>query len=297
MIFEKTLPLILIFVLGVFLKKQCILIERDADTLSKILVYIVVPIIIVNSFFSIVFEPSLIYLPLSALIILSSFLALGFVLAKLLKLKSKTFGSFITAFSTLEIGTIGYAFVLSAFGKIGLSKIVLFDAMNAIFLFTVVYFVSCKFGKGGLSLKQTIGKILKTPLIWAIFIGIFLNLIGFKNEFFSDFSDIVGGSAIFLIMILLGLEFKPSISSLKLPVITVILKTGFGLILGFIVSYIFGLEGVERIVVIIASCLPPSIITLVFAKENDLDMEFTANLISVSLPFAIIFITILVNFL
>lgn len=297
MIFEKTAPLILIFLLGFLLKKKGIVTEKDSGILSKLLVYVVVPIIIINSFSNIIFEPSLIYIPLSALIVVFSFLISGYILAKLLKLENKTRGAFMVAFPTLEGGTIGYAFMLSAFGELGLSRIVLFDAVNAFFLFTVVYFVSCRLGKGGTSLKQAVEKILKTPLVWAIFTGIFLNLIGFKNGFFTNFSDIVGGSTIFLIMILLGLEFKPSFSSLKLPVITIMLKTGFGLALGLILSYVFGLDGIERAAVVIGSSLPPSIITLIFAKENDLDTEYAANLISVSLPFAVIFLTILVSFL
>lgn len=271
--------------------------KKDSNIFSKLLINVVVPIVIIDSFYKATLEFDLIYLPLAALIVVVSLTFFGYIFSRLLMLKNKTRGSFITIFPTLEGGTIGYAFMLAAFGEIGLSRIVLFDAANAIYLFIVVYFISCILGGTNMSVRESVVKIFKTPLIWAIFIGIFLNLIGFQNIFVSNLFDVIGKGFLFLVMIFLGLEFQPSISSLKLPFITIGIKTAIGLLLGVVVSMIFGLGGVERIAVIIGSSLPPSIITLIFAKENNLDVEYTANLISVALIFAIIFLSILINFL
>lgn len=100
-----------------------------------------------------------------------------------------------------------------------------------------------------------------------------------------------------LVMLMLGLEFQPKISSFKLPCITILLKTFFGLALGWLVVRIFGLGGLERIAVLVGASLPPSIMTLIFSEENDLDTEYNANLISLALPFALIFFLVFSNFL
>lgn len=122
---EKTLSLIFIFLLGFFLKRKNILEKKDAKIIGRLLINLVVPVVIINSFSKTYLTLDLIYLPISALIIVSFLTILGYLFARILNLKNKTRGAFITAFPTLEGGTIGYAFMLSAFGELGLSRIVL----------------------------------------------------------------------------------------------------------------------------------------------------------------------------
>jgi len=297
MVLEKTLPLIVIFLILYFLKRKSILEKKDSKVFGKVLINLVIPVVIISSFSNINLEASLIYLPISALIIVSLLTIFGYLFAKILKLKDKTRGAFITTFPTLEGGTIGYAFMLAAFGELGLSRIILFDFANAIFLFTVVYFISGSFGKNNVRLKESVVKFLKAPLIWAIFIGLFLNIVGFQNVFLTNLFETISSSILLLVMLMLGLEFHPKISSFKLPALTILLKTSVGLSLGLLISMIFGLSGIERIAVIIGASLPPSIITLIFSEENNLDTEYVANLLSIALPFSLIFLMVLIDFI
>lgn len=295
MIFYKTAPLFYIFLLGYFLKRKGIIDRKDSRISGKLLLNVVFPAIIINSFSGIVLEPNLISLPLAALIVVTSLLLLGYFLAYALKLSGKTRSTFIITFPTLEGGAIGYAFMLSAFGQLGLSRIVLFDFVNAIFLFTVVYFLACRFGENSPDLKKSLIKIIQTPILWSIGIGILFSIIGFRNIFLSSFLDTIGSSVLFLAMILLGLEFEPSFKLFKLPALAVLLKTAIGFTLGWLVAILFHLGGVERIAVILGASLPPSILTLVFSEENNLDTEYNAGLLSLALPFGIIFLTILLG--
>ncbi len=297
MILEKTLPLIIIFFVGYFLKKRGVLKKEDSKTFGKLLINLIVPVIIIDSFSSIRLESELFYLPVAGFLAVSILTILGFLFAYILKLKDKTRGAFIMTFPTLEGGTIGYAFMLSAFGELGLSRIVLFDIANALFLFTVVYFLSCYFGDGKANIKSAFSKIVKAPLIWAIFIGLFLNIVGFQNVIVQNLFDIIGGSVLVLIMLMLALSFEPSLSSIKFPFTEILLKTVAGLFVGLLLSGLFGFSGVERAAVIIGASLPPSFITLIFSQENNLDNKYVANLLSISIPFALIFLSLLVGLL
>jgi len=295
MMLEKTLPIVVVFIFGYLMKKAGVLEKKDAKIFGKLLINLVVPVIIINTFSKISIDSSLVYLPVSALIVVLSFTILGFLLARLLRISGKTKGAFITVMPTLEGGSIGYAFMLSAFGEIGLSRIVLFDFANAIYLFTVVYFISGRFGNAKKNIMDSLIKLLETPLIWAIVIGFFLNLTAVKNSLLSGTLDVISGSILFLVMLMLGLEFEPEIESFKLPVVTVILKASIGLVLGWLVSSFFGFSGIERIAVIMGASLPPSILTLVFSEENNLDTKYVASLLSFALPFSLIYLTILLN--
>lgn len=297
MVLEKTLPIIIVFILGYFLKKLRVLEKKDAKVLGKLLINFVIPAVIINTFSKISIERGLVYLPVSALIVVSSFTLAGYLLARLLNLSGKTKGAFITVMPTLEGGSIGYAFMLSAFGELGLSRIILFDFANAIYLFTVVYFISCSFGNEKANIWDSLAKLLKTPLIWAIAIGFFLNFTGIKSSLLSGTLDIISSSTLLLVMLMLGLEFEPEVASFKLPVLTILLKTSIGFALGWLISSFFGFTGIERIAVIVGASLPPSILTLIFSEENNLDTKYVASLLSIAVPFALIYLTILLNFI
>jgi hypothetical protein len=297
MVLEKILPIIVIFIIGFLLKKFKILKKEDSGVLSKLILNLVVPAIIIDAIWSMSFESSLLFIPLSAIIIVASLLFIGYFSAQVFRLKGKIFASFIITFPTLEIGTIGYAFMLAAFGKLGLSRIVIFDAANIFFEFIVIYTLANILGKKSSDIFQSILSVFKTPLIWAIILGVLLNISGFRSDFLSNLFGMIGSGTIVLVMLLVALEFEPTKSSLKLPFLAMMLKAFSGLALGLLVSSFFGLSGLERIAVIVGASLPTSIITIIFAKDNRLDTRYAANLISISLPFSILFIFLLLGLL
>ena len=297
MILEKTFPLIVIFLVGYVLQKKDIVNRSEANTLGKLLSTVVIPAIIINAFAKIDLDYRLISLPLAALFIVSSLIIIGYIIAGRLPLGRPTRGAFVTAFPTLEGGTIGYVLMLTAFGELGLNRIVLFDLANIIFLFTIVYGCSCAFGSGQIRIADYARNIIKTPLIWAVLIGFLLNITGLHPRLLAQSLDVMGEGASLLMMLMLGLTVQFERSYLKLSSTTILLKTSIGLLLGWAAALLFGLDGVERAAVIVAAALPPSMITLIFAEENDLDTRYVANLLSTALPVAILFFPILLSFL
>jgi predicted permease len=304
----NVLPLVIVFLFGYTAKRIGILERSNSRTIGKLLIYFVVPAVVIKTFSLLALKSEFIYLPLSSLIVVSLLALVGYFFATLLGLRGGKKGAFVTSFPTLECGSIGYAYMFSVFGEQGLSKIVMFDVANTIFLFTIVYFISCHFGDGGFRMVPSIYKFLKSPLVWAIFIGLLINITGLKCVLVSNLLNIFGDSLLFLIMLMLGLlfEFKHQKGkcfydldrlSLEQPLTEILLKTGTGLTLGFFVTTVLGLTGIDKIAVIVGSSLPPSIITLIFAEENKLDIEYTADLLSQSLLFSLVFLTLLINVL
>ena len=145
MLLEKTLPLLFLFLIGYFLKKKGILHKQNGKILGSILLYIVIPAIVINALSNVPINNSLLILPVIAFILVSLLLVIGYLLSKILKLNGKRKSSFIVCFPTLEGGSIGYSFMLIAFGAIGLSKIVVFDLGKQYFSLYNYISVSCFF--------------------------------------------------------------------------------------------------------------------------------------------------------
>ena len=296
----KVLPLFIIFIAVYFLKRGNVLRKEYNDAVSKLIVWLVAPAIITKSLAQATITPNLLYLPLIATLGVLSLLAIGYALSHILNLKGKTRGSFIIAFPTLEGGTVGYTMMLAAFGELGLSRIVLWDFGNALIEFSLIYFFAVLLGKGA-SGKAAIAKSLiqmfKMPLVWAIPAGLLLNFANFKSPMFYGILDVAGAGLVFLVIAMLGLEFEPKIGLFKLPVLTMAFRTISSLAVAFGLVRLFGLTGMERAAVIIGTCLPTSIMALVFAKENDLDTEFVSNLLALGLPYSLVFLSVLMYFI
>ena len=289
---EKILPLIIVFVAGYLLKKLKVLRSEDTKVLGKLLANLVLPAIVFKSLYTAQIEPSLLYLPVAAFFVVSSLTSIAWFSLRFFNCDRIRQGALLTTFPTFEGGVIGYPFMFLTFGELGLSRIVLFDMAQVIFLFTVVYFLSCQFGRTRFDVKQGIGNLVKTPIIWAILLALILKTIGFNNSLFLDSLSVIENSFFFLILILLSLEFHLDLSYLKLCLLTTLAKTFCGAGLGWLAAVIFGFTGLERVAVIVGSSLPPSMLTLIFAEENNLDTKFVANLLSIALPFSCLFLTL-----
>jgi len=68
-----------------------------------------------------------------------------------------------------------------------------------------------------------------------------------------------------------------------------------GVAVGLLVSLLFHLTGVEQMAVILGSSVPASLMTLVYARENELDVKFLASMLSLALPTSIGFSLILMS--
>jgi predicted permease len=286
----KLLPLILVCLLGYGLKRLGLLNPHDASTIGKLLSTLALPALILRALITAPLTIELIYLPLSAFIVVLGLTAVGLLLAHCLPWDRPTKGSLATTFPTFEGGAVGYPLMLLAFGEVGLSLIVLFDLAQAMYLLTVVYSLSTWFGKADITPGDILKKLFRTPFFWAIILGLALNPVGITHGPFLEFLDIIAQSFLLLILLLLSLEFQVERRFLPQFVGLSLLKAACGLGLGWLAASLFGLHGVERIAVLVGAAMPPSMLTLLFAKENQLNTRFAAGYVSVAIPVALVFL-------
>jgi len=62
---------------------------------------------------------------------------------------------------------------------------------------------------------------------------------------------------------------------------------------GVSISLLFGFTGMTRIAVVLGASLPASLLTVVYARENDLDAQFLASMLSLALPVSLVFSSLL----
>ncbi|TVQ06261.1 MAG: hypothetical protein EA368_17465 [Leptolyngbya sp. DLM2.Bin27] len=280
----QLLPLVLVCGTGYGLRRAGVLGPSEAKTIATLLTHLALPAVILRALLTASLTPDLVYLPLAALVVVVGLTLVGFLGIRGLGLDRARAGALMTTFPTFEGGAVGYPLMLLAFGDLGLSRIVLFDLAQAIYLLTVVYSLSAWFGAAGVSARAIGLKLARTPFFWAIVLGLVGNGLGLGNELLLGVLDIAASSFLLLVLLLLGIEFRVQSGGLGLVVGVALVKIGCGLALGWLAVTVFDLEGVERAAVVVGSALPPSLLTLLFAQENDLDTGFAISLISVAVP-------------
>ena len=293
-IMTKLMPIILYFFIGHILKIFDILKKEEASVLLKLIFYLMSPAVIITSVSTMKFSKTLIYYPISAICIHIIMFFIGKIISKRVKLNEKEKKVFRGASLIMNL-TFILPFFISFFGEKNVYLLSLFDAGNLIMITTVVYsiFVSEKND----NFKRKVIKIIKSPLIIALVIGIIINIseINIPKGLKIALEQIASVTGV-LIMIALGAYFTPKFSKLKLSLIIVGLKMMGILIVGTIVGKILPLDEMGRTIILLGALSPVGNNVLTYVFITDGDMELAINVVSLSIIISFIAVSFVLLF-
>jgi hypothetical protein len=290
----KIIPVVLIFLLGYALKRLNILKKEDGDLFLKVVYYVALPALVIISIADIKLRVDFVYLPAAAVLVALTTTAISFFTGKVFHLPQATLGTFIIGSTIMNIG-FTLPFFITAYGKEGLARITMFDFGNMAIIFTFVYWLACKHGTSSMDTRVMIRKLLLVPPMWALVIAVALNLMKIRIPFFiNDFLQMVGWMMTPLVMLALGLYFSPRMTKMGPVLSATFIRMIIGFASGFLLANLFGLEGLNRSIVIIGAAAPVGYTTLTFSYLEDLDKEFAASLISFSIIMGMIFTPLLI---
>ncbi|MCD4697698.1 MAG: AEC family transporter [Bacteroidales bacterium] len=290
----KILPYLLLIVLGNVLKRTAILKSNDGNTFLKLVFYITLPALILKTIGSVEVTREFAFLPFVSVTVILFTYFMARVFAWFLNLSGPTKGTFLTGSMILNIG-FTLPFVLAAFGDEGLSRIFIMDMGNGIMVFTFVYYQACRYNKNG-GLKQSmVFRIFKAPPIWAIPTALVINFSGVElNGLPLVFLKTTGDLTIPLLMISVGLFFNPKIVQVKALFSVLLIRMGFGLVLGVFISWLLNLDGLTKMIIILGAATPVGYNTLTFSAIENLDREFASSLVSISVLIGVFYLPLLI---
>jgi len=291
---SEIIPVIIIALLGYFFKRVRIFNNDHGDLFLKIVFYISLPALIILSITRVELDIKFIFLPIISALVIIITLIISYTISRFLKLERPTLGVFLTGTLILNIGFV-LPFIIAAYGDEGLARITIFDLSNAIMVFTLVYYIACKHGNKNQGRKSLIMKFIITPPIWALFISLLMNLMhwelpGIIIRLFNQ----LGQLTIPLLLLSLGIYFNPKIVKAFPLSLVIIIRMGIGFVLGYSLALLFGLDGLERTIVIIGSSAPVGYNNLTFASMENLDKEFAASLVSIAMLIGVILVPLLI---
>ncbi|MFW9906216.1 MAG: AEC family transporter, partial [Candidatus Thorarchaeota archaeon] len=212
-IFPIIFSIIVLFILGVLLRATNLLKQKDADILLKIVFYVSLPALILNTIPAVVINLNFFFLPIiSSIIIITTFLVSSIVV-KFQTFEEETKGVFIIGTMIMNLG-FNVPFVLGAYGLEGFARASFFDIGNITLTLSLTYYIAQKYGSsaGEEEISFLNKKILTSPPLIALIIGLILNFTGISlGSNVNYLLDLLGGLLTPLLMLSIGIYFNPTL--------------------------------------------------------------------------------------
>lgn len=292
-IFMNLSPVFLFLCLGILLKKIKFATIDHADFLLKFIFFVSLPALVLLTLSQTLITIDKICLPLINIAINLSCMLVSFLVFKPITVPEKTMGS-ILACTMIANNVFMFPFIIAGFGRTGFADAVLFDFGNGLTTATITYLMAFRYGSHSMPAGAMISKLLRSPLFWAFALAIFINCFSLSLPGPAKlFLEGIGQMTSPLILIALGILFSPDFSGIKLVSLTVLIRVGTGLAVGSLLAVVLGLSGQTLAVVLLCSAAPVGFMALTFSSIAQLDKDFAAKTVSLSILLGVIYVPLL----
>lgn len=205
--------------------------------------------------------------------VMSLFAIGGFAVLNVMKLPAHTFlGPLIFSNS----GNVGVPICLFAFGEPGLALGMTYFAVSAMFHVSL----GGPLFAGAFSWKP----FLRSPLTWAVAITVPVVASGVAvPTWIARTTELLGDIAIPLMLLTLGVSLsKMHPDSLGRSLVLALVRFALGVSAGFLLTTLFGVEGLTRKVLILQASMPVGVLNYLFAQRFGRTPEQVASLVLVS---------------
>ena len=262
----------------------------NLESLVVIITDLFMPALIFISLYKSDIQASLVLDLAGATTLVVALLALtSFLYATAFKLDKR---SFMPSLLFMNSGFLGIPLMQLWGGTPAMNLIVIYDQIQTIFIFTLGILIIT----GGLS-RKSLRSIVKSPILWAIFAGFFFRMteLSIPSALVTTF-EFAGGAAPPLAAFTLGVSLKSTKWHIDRHIAGgLVIRFVGGFLFGLLATRIFGITGLIRSVVLVASSLPSAVFTSVLPIRYGVPSDFGSTMVIVSTILGII--TIPLSFL
>jgi len=302
----KALPVILLILLGVFLRRTGLLKKTTVDDLKKIVVNIALPSTLFLTFAGTIFQSNYlwIFVCVFAVCLLMLFAGIGF--GKVISPDNKYYPALFAGF---EAGMMGYALFTSFFGAANTYKFAIIDVGQVVFVFFVLVAFLQRQNGGKVSAGKLIKGFILSPIILSIILGILVGSTGLfaaasaypVTGAFTDTLKLLGSMTQPLICIVIGYELHMQAHNILKPLLTVLLRMsilmGIAFLLNtFLIDRALHLDKSFQLAVYTMFLLPPPfVIPIYMGESSEKQTPVILNTISLHVLFSLAAFVVLVS--
>ncbi len=290
-----------IIVLGYIVKKTKIISEENGKAVAKVVLNITLPALILDVISNIEIDASLILLPIICVLYCSCVVGISFIFFK--KLSKDIKGIQLMTISGFNIGLFAFPLIQGIWGEEGLKYIAMVDIGNAFIMFGLNYIIATKFSpkleieEKQVDFKYIAKKLLTSIPLIAYIVALFINLSGLTFPLFVyDVLDILSAANMALTLLLLGiyLNFQFDKSQWFVVLKVLIIRYGFGLLVGILLYIFLPVEDLYRATLLIGLILPIGMAVVPFAIEFEYNEKIVGMIVNFTIIISFILMWIIV---
>lgn len=286
---------IAIILLGYFLKKIGLFKDSDFSVLSKIVLKVTLPAVIITNFANKELDPSMFIFTVLGILFGGVYILLGFLFNLRRSREQRAFE--ILNFPGYNIGCFALPFVQSFLGPAGMIATFLFDIGNGFICLGGAFSVASMVKDGSkLSPMRIIRTLLKSvPFILYVVMPILCLIHIPIPGFITSLAEIIGNANAFLSMLMIGVGFKLAANRTQIGGIVRVLSVrfGFAFIFAAICYFLlpFSLEVRKALLLLVFS--PVGTAVPAFTGEMKSDVGLSSAINSVSIICSIVFMVLI----
>ena len=186
---------------------------------------------------------------------------------------------------------LGYPVALFAFGMAGLSRAVVFDMINSLVIFSLgIYIVQH---------KNEIWEAFKIPLLYAVIIGLVVNLLSIPipDLIFTPI-EMIGMITIPLALLVLGYKLTEiKITAARVAVLASVFRILGGFLVALAVIELFAIEGMVKDIILLQAAMPSAVMGMILAAKYDRDASLVASVVLITTVLSLISIPLILAIL
>ncbi len=263
-------------------------IEYPVDFVTRLVMNIGAPCLIVSSFSKTGIDIGrMAEVSAAAVVILLIMLVMGLILIRMMSLEVSTF---LPSLIFPNIGNMGLPLCLFAFGDTGLAL--------GLTIFLVIFTLQMSLGIVMVAGRGNLVGLLKQPVLWATAIAVMLVSSGSSLPAWLDnTTSLLGGATIPLMLITLGVSLAQlKVAEWKHSVLFSLVRVLGGFCLAVLVAGWFGLDGIERGVLILQSSMPVAVFNYLLALRFEREPGEVAGMVVLSTLLAFVLLPFIVSF-
>ncbi len=272
--FFLVLPILLITAAGFLLTR---IYHLDQNTLIQVIFDFLMPMLIFKALYESRIEPGVI-MDLAGVtsFVVFTLLVAAFLYAKIVGI---TAGEFVPSIIFMNSGLLGIPLMQLWGGLAAMNVIVIYDQIQTLYIFTLgILIIAGGFTAGGFV------RMAKSPILWAIIAGFLFRFLKIPVwEPLLTTMDFGGRAAPPLAALALGVSLAETKAHFNWHLLSgLILRFAGGFLAGLAGCSIFGVSGMERTVVLVASSLPSAVLSSVLPLRYGVRADFGSTMVVVS---------------
>jgi predicted permease len=291
-------PIFLLFALGIALRRLAFMDQLQAAFFLRLVFFVTLPALILVKVSTLELTWLDLRQPLLAVLLVVGLWPAALLLTAGLPLGDRRSRGSAVLCCIIANNAFMIPFVLWGLGDTAFAYLMLFDVGLALVVSSFAYALAFHYASNAASPRAIALRVLQAPPLWAVLFAVLLSVSGAPLPSWTrTFLETLGDMTSPLLLIALGVFFRPAPLPPLLVTGVIALRMVGGGLLGLGLTALLGLEGTARVAGVLCCSAPIGFNALTFSTLAELDTRLTAALVSYSLLVALLGVPLLVAWL